>query len=559
MKKLKIISLVLGLSVIFSACSNGGGGGDSSDNNLIYTFPNNKDSITFSDSDVGKECFIVYSNVQSQVLNNTQNNVNFTLNDSEIKKEKNQEEINLYKHTMKYCDGSYRDELHFNIDNLVKFNSNNYRAATSNGGTENYYNDHSDNMFYVMSDDLQDVKYKEFELKVTGEHCRIWLIKNDLYLNNSTDFTSLKNAIDSVFIKETGIFGTNIVNGSDFAITTNRDTKLDILIYDIAGDGVDEPEGGIFGYFRPTDFYQNAYLSTIPNASVTSNECEVINVDSYFLKKDLDGYTDSNGNNVKTHKVESTLIHEFQHLLNFCNKPNSYSTWFTEMLAMSAEDVFQTQINLSDIDSPRSRFDMTFNKPYIGFKDWPKNDNEDVYYAYANSYAFGAYLMRNYGGIDLINLIATIQESDEAAVTKALQMLGYNETFESVLQKFGAIYVLTEKNTSLTLNKTVKQTFNNVNYELTAIDLSDYIFDIFDSMSDMENYVYNNLYYVNNRYYDNSPKCVYFFGPKIYNNSYTMKEPINPYGFTVFYAGTVEDGTTLTVNHSNLSVTIVLK
>lgn len=558
MKKLKIISLVLGLSVMFAACSNGGGGGDSSENKQIYTIPDNVNSFTFSDSDEGKDCFVVYSNVQSQPQYKAQNSIDFNKYDAETTEELNNKELTLYKRAMKFRDGSYRDELHFNYENLPDINSKNFRAAKSYEGIVNYYNDHSDNKFFVMSDDLTEPKLKEFELKITGEHCRIWLIKNDPYLNDNTDFSSLKNAIDSVFVKETSIFGTNIVNGSDFAITTNKDTKLDILIYDIAGDGVDEPDSGVFGYFRAIDFYQNTYLSS-QNASATSNECEVINVDSYFLKSDLDGYEDSNGNNIKTHKVESTLIHEFQHLLNYCNKGGQYSTWFTEMLAMSAEDVFQTQINLSDNDSPRSRFDITFNKPFIGFKDWPKNDDDNVYYAYANAYAFGAYLMRNYGGIDLINLIATIPYNDEEAVTKSLQMLGYNETFESVFKKFGAVYVLTEKDSSLTLNKDVKQSFNNVKYELTSINLSEYIFNKFDSLDELRDYVKTNLYNSEFNYY-NGKNAVYLGGPEIYNSSYKMSEPINPYGFTVFYAGKVQSGQTLSVNRdSDLSVTLVLK
>ena len=229
------------------------------------------------------------------------------------------------------------------------------------------------------------------------------------------------------------------------------------------------------------------------------------------------------------------------------------------MLAMSAEDVFQTQINLSEIDSPKSRFDITFNKPYIGFKDWPKNDDDNVYYAYANSYAFGAYLMRNYGGIDLINLIATIPYSDEEAVTRSLQMLGYNENFESVFKKFGAVYVLTEKDSLLTLNKEVKQNFNKVNYELTSIDLSNYVFNSFKTLDDLRSYVATNLYNSEFAYFQGA-KAVYLCGPEIYKSSYDMSEAINPYGFTVFYAGKVQSGQTLSINRdSNLSVTLVLK
>ncbi len=570
MKKLKIVSLVLGLSVIFAACSNDGGGDENEyvyatfpENTVIYTVPDKINKISFTDIHEGKECFVIYSNEKTTSQMKALNYVDFNKDENESYTAINKPEIIVNKHAIRFEDGTYRDELHFNYEKLLNIHSKEYRAAETSNGTENYYNNHSNNKFYVMSDDLTNAKLKEFELKEIGDHCRIWLIKNDPYINNNNiNFTQLSYAIDNVFLKEINIFGSNVINGKNYAITTDNETKLDVLIYDIAGDGVDKPEGGVFGYFRPLDFYQNNYLSTLNDEDVTltSNECQVINVDSYFLKCDLDGYEDSNGNNIKTHKVESTLIHEFEHLLNFCTKGGKYSTWYTEMLAMCAEDIFQTDINLSDIDAPKSRFDITFNKPYIGFKDWPQNDDENVYYAYANSYAFGAYLMRNYGGINLIHNIATLPYLDEEAITHALYYQDYEEeTFESVLRKFGAVYALTEKDSMLTLNKEVKQYYGFSNYELTPIDLSNYIFNSFNTLDDLKSYVKTNLYNSEFTYFEGT-KAVYLCGPEIYKSTYKMTEPINPYGFTVFYVGKVQSDKTLSVNHtSNLSVTLVLK
>ena len=102
--------------------------------------------------------------------------------------------------------------------------------------------------------------------------------------------------------------------------------------------------------------------------------------------------------------------------------------------------------------------------------------------------------MRNYGGINLINKIATNQYTNEGAITKALQDSGYNETFYTVFQKFGSVYACTE-GSGLSLNKTVISSVNNITKTLEAINLTDYVFHEYSSLNALKNDVNNNLYY----------------------------------------------------------------
>ncbi len=571
MKKLNLLFVAL-CALTFISCEMGSSGGDSSDsesfpsNKTSYTIPSDENKITikFPSSANGKQCFIIYSNEKQYSQMKTVDTIKFNIDDVEERSAESQPELKVYKNAVQFSDGFYRDEIQFNTDSLPKFNlqkSGRAARAVEGAGQENYYNKHEDGKFFVYSKDSKNITQETFELigESPKKHCRLWFCKNTSVDKSQISTDSLATAFDAVFEKETAIFGANGVEGSAYAITCDDGQQIDILIYDIFGDAKDDQTGGVFGYFRPYDFYQNVDLAA-HGESKSSNECQVISVDSYFLKLDQKGYEDpSTKKNIKTHKVESTIIHEFQHLLNFCNKSDEYSTWFTEMLAMSAEDVFQSQIGLSDDDSPKSRFAFNFDQPNKGFKNWPKDtSDENVYYCYANAYAFGAYLMRNFGGIELINLIATNPYIDEAAITSALQMLGYKESFESVFQKFGMVYIFNKDTDEISLNKTFTETFNNVSYTLTGVDIRKYPFVVFNSENELLNYVQTYLYYDNETMYNKD--YFYLFGPRIYKSNYIMIDPIQTYGFTVFYAGQVKSGKTLTIKRkSDLSVTVVLK
>ena len=141
-------------------------------------------------------------------------------------------------------------------------------------------------------------------------------------------------------------------------------------------------------------------------------------------------------------------------MLNFANKTLKYGlemdTWYTEMLSMLTEDFFNEQLEIDFKNSVRARL-LTFIKGgyIIGFKNWINADSasseEDQLKCscnYANAYAFGAYLARNYGGADLFHEIATNEYTNEESVLKAVNILnGTNYTFEDLLKDFCLILV----------------------------------------------------------------------------------------------------------------------
>ena len=424
-----------------------------------------------------------------------------------------------------------------------------------------FYTLFNSNNFYTES--------KEFELKTDGKHCRIWFWNNnpdvvDKNILTNNEFQKLADNFDLIFEKETQIYGSNAINGYSNCITANENTKIEILVYDLFGDANPGQNTGTLGFFNSADL--------IYSTSYKSNKCEAIHVDSYFLQYDIKGTENENGQIVYTDMTTSTIVHEFQHLLNYCQKKIlnnvNVSDWFNEMLSMCAEDIFEDILNLKSFDTAKSRFNKSFNTPWQGFYNWPDDDkttegHEKVLHAYANAYAFGAYLMRNYGGVELIHNICTNSSADEDSITDALHKTGYvDENFNTVLQKFGSIYILNKE--GITLNKKVDSKLYGVNYTLSPINLSDYYFIIQNP-----DYDFNKYYYVQGKTAPGSfdGKAVKaLFGPGIIKAGNVLNQEIQNTGFVVYYYGTIDSSKTYsisdiknkTINNDNLTMSIVV-
>ena len=367
-----------------------------------------------------------------------------------------------------------------------------------------------------------------FVLKAIQPKCLIWVSTGSTNhpepsIENS-HFTSLAENLNQVFEHEMAIYGSNVQTlYSDDLVTADANTKLNVLIYDICGDG--EPTQGsaiVGGLFSNADMF----LQTSENlpSNIKSNQCECIHADSYLLKRDITR---------NTKYITSTLLHEFQHMLHFINKTvkngTISDTWYNEMLSMCAEDIFQTQLGLRDEDSPKSRLPQFNVVYYDGFKIW--RSGNDVLKSYANSYAFGAYLMRNYGGVNLIHQIASNALVNESSITSALQACGYNETFNSVLLKFVDVIVYPADSSKRSLNKSVNQTFGNVNYTLTAINLLNY-------GSTTQESVLSYIYDSENRKSTTSDGQLIIRGPIILNEgAYYQGGSLGAYGTHGIYLG----------------------
>lgn len=282
-------------------------------------------------------------------------------------------------------------------------------------------------------------------LQAVGRYCYVWVLNTYFSESssgnkiNSTKAQSLANKFDDLYPLVRGVFGNEsdrmiaIKNGktviTNISNVSNTGNMVNIVVCDIEGDYSPEQNSGIVGYFNPIDYYSRDVVEVFGTPVYT-----VSNSGKYF-------YVDSGFFNISEETVYSTLAHEFQHMINFgvktissmtTGKTVQSNTWFNEMMSMVCEDMIQEFLGIPDEDSPLSRF-STFCSSYYdsGVIDWLSSDELK---SYASAYAFGAYLARNYGGVNLFKKIANSPYVDQEAITEAL--VGSGENFDTVFIKY---------------------------------------------------------------------------------------------------------------------------
>ena len=344
----------------------------------------------------------------------------------------------------------------------------------------------------------------DFVLKESGEYCNVWCVEKDsAYMMknplSSYVFTQVREKFDEIYPVQIQIFGDNKFSDSKWPnLLKNYNGKVNILIYDIANDACESQTGGVYGFFHSLDFHTDSNYS---------NKTECINVDSFFFNKDTEGSF-------------QTLFHEFQHLENFVNKVvlssnSSVSTWYNEMLSMLSEDIFTDLLGIALENAPANRLNF-FNAYYpLGFYQWRSGSDYfpsgDVYISYANSYAFGAYLLRNFGGIELIKEICQNDFVDDESITKALESLDYGFTFSDVLLNF---YQILFENKSYSLNKEFSDNSFGCKLNIKAIDLKK-----FPATKEIPYFVYDN--------------ATLYSSKKFPVSAYSFSVYKNPYGYSV--------------------------
>jgi len=290
----------------------------------------------------------------------------------------------------------------------------------------------STHVFNVQNTNTENWTTVTATLMKSGTYCHIWVvgsldesssIDNDNKLT-SAQITNLADWFDKIYPAETNLIGYEY--GGDPALTTtyggkDEDPKISILVFDINGDYKADQQSGVFGYFTGVD-YQNAGYFSIDGDNYFSNGMEMFYIDSYFTDCEPD-------------QMYSTLIHEFQHMINFnqkCIAPTlsggnpfgvDVPTWYNEMLSMMAEEVVGTSIGIADEGLPwSSRMGMhTYSYSEYGLDTWSYSGN--VLYSYAQSYAFGTYLMHNFGGAEVLRKMELNSLTGAASVASAVNAM----------------------------------------------------------------------------------------------------------------------------------------
>ncbi|MDR2493737.1 MAG: hypothetical protein LBD24_00795 [Spirochaetaceae bacterium] len=274
-------------------------------------------------------------------------------------------------------------------------------------------------------------------LRAQSNKANVW-IPNESFDDSSGSATDNKittaqaeamaNKFDIIYGYETPIFGFEYGGGSGGIYTgqpsggVDGDPRVQILVYDIDYDAGVSKSSFVVGYFWGKDMEVGAH----------SNQAELFYMDSEA--------TDNNPS-----LAYSTLVHEFQHMINFNRKymlhDRASATWFDEMLSMVAEDMISPLIGIpaNDQGHPIQGRVPPFLAVYdrAGITQW---NTSNPLVSYSIAYSFGAYLARNYGGANLVKAIMDDNYVDDAAISNGLTATGAitgSSPFQDALQHYG--------------------------------------------------------------------------------------------------------------------------
>lgn len=400
---------------------------------------------------------------------------------------------------------------------------------------------------YIDQDsDISTFKAETATLRALGEYCYVWVV-SDNWTSSSASGEKINSEIaekiasnfDSMYLKIRNVFGeesnylsSNTSLSSQISMNNYSETgtMVNIVIYDIGKDYSNGTNSGsVVGYFYAKDYF---YLSNPSSVYKYSNKGKYFYVDAYFAV----AYTST---------VYSTLAHEFQHMIDFGvksmeNKLSSSTSW-NEMKSMLCEDImYETLCELdsdfSEDDSPVSRLPL-FNRHYYDVGLEYKESSPEVYYSYSNNYAFGAWLVRNNGGISLLHEIATNAYTDEKSLLNALSTTeASSTTMEDLLKNYTIACVLSKENSGFATSLTDSLlTLNGYSYSLNAIDLWNLASALPETYSECKS---------STSYYK-------FDGPALYG--YNSQVTLRPYGITLQKVG-IATSDTVTINFNTSSI-----
>ncbi len=337
-------------------------------------------------------------------------------------------------------------------------------------------------IYTLKAEDANGETYEKTNVTLWAynEVCYVWIADDDENITEDSDkrtiakkyadeFKKLYNVERNVFGEESNEMFIFYSENSGFSkskmkFVSNTGTKVNIVISDICSD---KSEGTTFGYFSGRDYYPSTETFAKANPRIGGYE-QISNEGKYFY---VDSYWSATTETQKT--VISTLAHEFQHMINFGNKAMKYNldvdSNFNEMLSMLCEDMMQEYLNLSDADSPKHRLEQ-FMLDYIssGIREYSETE---TLASYANAYAFGAWLCRQYGGAALVKEMMSNRYANNECIVNAVNKLnGTSYKFEDI---FGQFIKACYGDSVYTFNQNAAQTliYSGYSYPMKAIDL----------------------------------------------------------------------------------------
>ncbi|MFW5687949.1 MAG: M30 family zinc metallopeptidase [Spirochaetota bacterium] len=312
----------------------------------------------------------------------------------------------------------------------------------------------------------------------------------DAFLLDGTD-NDIYDWVSTVYGEEwsdlTGTYS-NII-GDDDTIT--------ILLWDIDNFGSsDDDPGGVVGFFWSKD----NFIREDGTDSAHSNERVMFYLDSESFETVLSGEGTWSIDDYWPSEIVSTLGHELQHMILFHERNVlrgvATPTWMNELMSLVAEDLIEEKrqetgprgVDPGDYptggagppNNPRGR--LPDYNPYsdrnITSFAGQSAPIEQILASYGSSYAFGAYLVRNYGGAELMRHMMDVGSSDSNTVLadpieQTTGMPGM--TLEELLWRWGAAELLSDSTTPvvpfrLNTGGWMTSSYGGIDYKLGSIN-----------------------------------------------------------------------------------------
>ncbi|NLB61585.1 MAG: InlB B-repeat-containing protein, partial [Clostridiales bacterium] len=267
------------------------------------------------------------------------------------------------------------------------------KQAENNERTKTTYNQGDKRNFIVLNITNNAQVSLEFKVTKVGTHCYVWSPTNSSYDPvegfNPNHPTTIANEFDSKFQFMLNSFGAFAdVDGSG---------KVHLLYYDII-DGATIGSGYVGGYFWGGDMY----------ASI--NGAAMLHIDTYPSLYYSQGGIDA---------TFSTVIHEFQHLINYSNTAGRTGSWLNEASSMAAEELVYPG------SAVPGRIGSYNDKKYMNYHNGKSlYEFDNTLGAYAIACLFGQYLRVHTGDYTVFKrIIDFVADGDTAAVAvgKAVQ------------------------------------------------------------------------------------------------------------------------------------------
>ena len=302
-------------------------------------------------------------------------------------------------------------------------------------------------------------------LRASGTHANIWIMNDASSAGIITGIHAqeLSDKFDLIYPHGVNLMGYEYGGGPDGNGGMDGDPKIQILAYDIVDSNGND---SIAGYFWSKDFYTQDELELWSNRPRT-NLAEIFYINAIHVIKSPDF-------------MGPLLIHELQHMINwnekFVRNNVRSETWYNEMLSMMAEDIISPMIGIPQTNwyhpMPSSMYRFLDRHYLVGITDWGSSSN--ISDSYAKAYAFGAYLMRNYGGPELFRSMLSNNTTNIDSINMALSEFSPGMDFIEALRLFGEAMIYSgslKPQYAQSFDNNVTSVINGIEYKLDGFNI----------------------------------------------------------------------------------------